>query len=107
MKKRLPESPFSFHRGISFGNKRKCSGAADLGTKRLTLTEVTGHGPLGYWVKGWRTIRAGINAGLTADASFFICYHRIGSGGTLSRTRGADIHARWLLTVLTDSWHED
>jgi hypothetical protein len=107
MEKNLPEGSFPFHRGISFGDKRKCPGRADLGAKGLTMTEVARHGPFGHRVKRWRTIRTSINTGFAADASFLIRHYCIGCGEALSGACRTDVHARGLFTVLTDDGHED
>jgi hypothetical protein len=107
MKKNLPEGSFPVHRRISFGDKRKCSGGADLCTKGQTVTEVAGHSPFSNRMKRWSAVRTGIETGFAADASFFIRHHRIGSGGALSGACRTDIHARGLFTVLTDDGHED
>jgi hypothetical protein len=107
MKKNLPEGSFPFHRGISFGDKRKCPGRADLGAKGLTMTEVTRHGPFGHRVKRWRTIRTSINTGFAPDASFLIRHYRIGCGDALSGACRTDVHARGLFAVLTGDGYED
>jgi hypothetical protein len=107
MKKDLPEGPLPFDREIPFRDIRKCSGSADLCTKRSTITEVAGHGPFGNGMKRWSAVRTGIETGLAADASFFIRHYCIGSGDALPGTGRADIHARGLFAVLTDDGHED
>jgi hypothetical protein len=58
-------------------------------------------------MKHWSAIRAGINTGLTADASSLVRHDCIGSKGALSGARGTDIHAWGFFAVLADSRHED
>jgi hypothetical protein len=103
----FPESPLPFHRGVSFGDIGKCSGSANLGAKRQAITEVAGHGPFGSGVKHWSAIRTGIQTGLAPNALFLICDDRARFREPLPGARRAGRHARRLLTVLTDDWHED
>jgi hypothetical protein len=103
----FPESPFPFHRGVSFGDIRKCSGSTDLGAKRKAITEVAGDGPFGNGVKHWSAIRASIQAGLTTDALFLICDDCARFSESFPSTRRAGAYAGRLLTVLTDDRHKD
>jgi len=107
MKEGLPEGALPFHRRIAFRDIRKCTGSADLGTNRQTLTQVASHGPFGRRVNRWSTIRTGIDAGLTADASFFVRHHCLGLGGALSGACRTDIHTGGFFAVLADGGHED
>jgi hypothetical protein len=107
LKKYFAEGPFSFHRGIPFGDIRKCSGSTDLGAKRKATTEVAGDGPLGNWVQHGSAIRAGIQARLTTDALFLICDDCVRFRESFPSTRRAGADTGRLLTVLTDDWHKD
>jgi hypothetical protein len=60
MKKELSEGLLPFHRKIPFWGIGNGSGRTDLRTKRLSITEVTGHGPFSIGVKDRGVIRTGI-----------------------------------------------
>jgi hypothetical protein len=107
LKKDFAEGLLPFHRGVSFGDIRKCSGSADLCAKGQTITEVAGHGSFGDRMKCWSVIGTGIETGFASDASFFIRHDGIGSRGASPGTGRADRDAGRLFTVLTDNGYED
>lgn len=92
---------------ISFWLIGKRSGSADLRAKGLATAEVARDRPFGHRMKRWRTIRTRIEARLTPDATFFVRYDCIGSGGALSGACWTDIHARGFFALLTDDGHKD
>jgi hypothetical protein len=107
MKEDLSEGPLSSHREITFSDIRKCSSSADLCAKRLTITEIAGHGPFGNGMKRRGAKRTYVETGLAAHTSFFICHYCIGPGNALSGTGRANIHTGGFFAVLTDNRHED
>jgi hypothetical protein len=107
MEKGLRKGSPLLRREISFWFIGEGSGSANLCAKGLAITKVARDGPLGNRMKRRRTIRTGIETGLAPDASFFVRYDRIGSGGALSGASGTDINAGGLFALLTDDGHKD
>jgi hypothetical protein len=78
MKKELSEGLLPFYRKIPFRGIGNGFGRTDLRTKRLTIAEVTGHGPFGIGVQDRGAIRTGIKTRFATDTSLFVSHDRIG-----------------------------